>query len=729
MGFARGGIVGTMATAPRTAGNSIAAWLEQYAAESGGDVDVCRRALDLTADLPGTCRAELLELLEILERLAPDPETVACALLAAVCDHRGSVPGEIDSQFPATLARQLHALQRLRRFRAEMESRGLNRGEGLRRLLLALADDIRVVLLLLAEQLLRLRGAMDADDETRRALGRDALDLYAPLANRLGVWQLKWELEDLAFRFTDPETYQRIARLLAERRGDRERFISEFLNELRRVLAEAGLEAQVTGRPKHIYSIWRKMQRKQAEFDELYDLRAVRVLVDGVGDCYAALGAVHTHWQPIPGEFDDYISQPKGNNYQSLHTAVVGPAGKAVEVQIRTHAMHEHAELGVAAHWRYKEGGPHDSGFEDKVQAMRQLLDASGDMDSEALFETFQSAASEERVYALTPQGDVVDLVAGSTVLDFAYHIHTSIGHRCRGAKVNGRIVPLTHQVATGERVEILTAREPRPSRDWLSRDYLHSGRARNKVRQWFRQIERDRNVEHGREALERELQRTALDHADPAPVLARFNCANIEDLHAAIGAGDLTATQVANAIARHLGELTEREAPMRLTRRRERRRASGDSIRIEGVGNLMHQMARCCQPVPGDPIIGYITRGRGVSIHRQDCANVLRLQTDRSARLVDVNWSDDTQREHPVDVRIVAYDRKGLLRDISVVIAGANAGVESMHTDDEAGGDTVTVTLDLTVRVADFEQLTELLARVNDIHNVVEARRVRRGG
>jgi len=716
-----------MAPVPRTASDSIAAWLEQYAAKSGGDADACRRALELTADLPGTCRAERLELLEILERLAPDPETVACALLAAVCDHRDRVPGAIDSEFPATLARQLHTLQRLRRFRAEMESRELNRGEGLRRLLLALADDIRVVLLLLAEQLLRLRGAMDADDETRRALGRDALDLYAPLANRLGVWQLKWELEDLAFRFTQPETYRRIAGLLAERRGDRERFISEFLNELRRVLAETGLEAQVTGRPKHIYSIWRKMQRKQAEFDELYDLRAVRVLVNAVGDCYAALGTVHTHWQPIPGEFDDYISQPKGNNYQSLHTAVIGPEGKAVEVQIRTHAMHEHAELGVAAHWRYKEGGPRDSGFEDKVQAMRQLLDASGDMDSEALFDAFQSAASEERVYALTPQGDVVDLVAGSTVLDFAYHIHTSIGHRCRGAKVNGRIVPLTHKVATGERVDILTAREPRPSRDWLSRDYLRSGRARNKVRQWFRQIERDRNVEHGRDALERELQRTALDYADPAPVLARFNCDNIEDLHAAIGAGDLTATQVANAIARHLGELTEPEAPMRLTRRREQRRASGDSIRIEGVGNLMHQMARCCQPVPGDPIIGYITRGRGVSIHRQDCANVLRLQKDRSARLVDVNWSDDTQREHPVDVRIVAYDRKGLLRDISVVIAGVNAGVESMHTDDEPGGDTVV--LDLTVRVADFEQLTELLARVNDIHNVVEARRVRRGG
>ena len=468
----------------------------------------------------------------------------------------------------------------------------------MRRLLLALVNDVRVVLIDLSWQLVLLRRARE-DTELAESLARETALIHAPLANRLGIWQLKWELEDLSFRYQEPAQYRKVAQLVAEHRTERERFISAFMSKLRDALETAGISAEVRGRPKHIYSIWKKMQRKGLDFHQLFDVRAVRVLVEDLPACYSALGLVHTLWQPIPGEFDDYITTPKGNNYQSLHTAVADREGRAVEVQIRTREMHEHAELGVAAHWRYKEGGPTDPAFDNKIAIMRQLLDSSDeDLDDQSLLDSFQSATSEDRVYVLTPQGQVVDLTAGSTVLDFAYHVHTEVGHRCRGAKVNGRIVPLTHEVHTGDRVEILTGKQPNPSRDWLNPrlGYIHGARARAKVRQWYKRESRDDNLRAGKDALEAEAKRVGLALSDLKDVLVKFNLASAEDLYIAVGNGDLTSGQIFNALSRMRAEQVAPQAEDLVTRAPVRQRGPAvrkqDDVIIEGVGNLMTTIA-----------------------------------------------------------------------------------------------------------------------------------------
>ncbi|MEM1411353.1 MAG: TGS domain-containing protein, partial [Pseudomonadota bacterium] len=485
------------------------------------------------------------------------------------------------------------------------------------------------------------------------------------------------------------------------------------------------------GRPKHIFSIYRKMQRKGLDIRELFDLRAVRVLVNDVPACYSVLGLVHTHFQPIPGEFDDYITTPKGNNYQSLHTAVVGPEGKAVEVQIRSWEMNEHAELGVAAHWRYKEGGPNDPAFDRKVVAMRQLLDSSDEpMDDEALLESFQSATEEDRVYVLTPHGKVIDLARGATVLDFAYAVHTEVGHRCRGAKVNGRIVNLTHTVDNGDRVEILTAKEPRPSRDWLNPrlGFIHGARARGKVRQWFKKESHEEHVAEGRELVEAELGRMGLQEADLAPVPPRFQLKTVEDLFAAVGNGDLTVAQLVGAAERLKTPESETQPEDLVTRtpRRARGKKPGkdSGITIQGVGNLMTTIARCCQPVPGDPVVGYITRGRGVTIHRADCSNVLRWQGEEPHRLLDVHWGAPAEQRFKVGLQIVAYDRRELFKDISSVMASAEVPVRDITSHLESGGDRMDVRLQ--VEVKNYEQLSELLTRLGAIRNVIETRRLR---
>jgi GTP pyrophosphokinase len=554
--------------------------------------------------------------------------------------------------------------------------------------------------------------------------------IHAPLANRLGVWQLKWELEDLAFRYQEPEAYQKVAKQVAERRADREHFIKAFMKKLAEALEEAGVKGQVIGRPKHIYSIWRKMQRKGLDFHELFDVRAVRVLVDDVPACYSVLGLVHHLWQPIPGEFDDYITTPKGNNYQSLHTAVVGPEGKAVEVQIRTREMHEHAELGVAAHWRYKEGGPNDPAFDNKIAVMRQLLETGEeDLDDESLLDSFKAATSEDRVYVLTPKGQVVDLVQGATVLDFAYHIHTEVGHRCRGAKINGRIVPLTQRVQTGERIEILTGKHPRPSRDWLNPrlGYIRGARGRSKVRQWFRRESFDENLRQGRDLVESELKRIGLSGADLEGVADRFSLGRNEDVFAAVGCGDLTVGQVLHAVER-LRSLGEEPTAEDLVTRPSRRAANeqrqeADDIRIEGVGNLLTNMARCCQPVPGDPVVGYVTRGRGVSIHRDDCSNVLRWLSEDNPRLLQVNWGHTPAATYSVELLIRAFDRRELIRDISAVLAASEVNVTDISSKLDEDRDEVSIRLH--ARVRNYEQLSELLNRLGNIRNVMEARRV----
>ncbi len=711
---------------------ALTAWLHAYHDSVGSPADECLR---LYEDLrQGTLKTSenmflLQDLLKVLSGLSPDPHTVSCAMLF-VASNCGVNLEPIRAGLSREVNDQLDQLLYL--IKLETENLPASTGhsaEGLRRMLLALVKDVRVVLIALAWQLVKLRRAKDRQAEAT-ILAREAMLIHAPLANRLGVWQLKWELEDLAFRYDQPKDYKRVARLVDERRSDRERFIRSFIEKLESAIDTAGIKGEVKGRPKHIYSIWRKMQRKGLDFHELFDVRAVRVLVDDMPGCYSVLGLVHSLWQPIPGEFDDYISMPKGNNYQSLHTAVVGPEGKVVEVQIRTYEMNEHAELGVASHWRYKEGGPNDPAFDNKIAIMRQLLDSGEDkLDDESLLESFKTAASEDRVYVLTPRGEVIDLALGATVLDFAYHVHTEVGHRCQGAKVNGRIVPLTQRLQTGNRVEVLTGKHARPSRDWLNPrlGFIRGARARSKVRQWFRRESHDENLQQGKELVEADLKRLGLLSADLKSVPQKFNFNSVDDLYAAVGNGDLTVGQVVHALERDQVKDVELTAEDLLTRtpKRRRKKAGKESsdVTIEGVGNLMTAMARCCQPVPGDPVCGYITRGRGVTIHRDDCSNVLRWVREDNPCLIQVRWRKHVESGYRVILLLRAYNRRELIKDISSMMATSDVTVTEInsHVDDL----TEEVNIRLQVTVNDYQQLSDLLSRLNTIPNVFEARRL----
>ena len=599
------------------------------------------------------------------------------------------------------------------------------RAERLRRLLLAVVRDVRVVLIALAERLQALRERDRLDPAQLRRLAARALHVYAPLASRLGVWHLKWEMEDRAFRALEPDAYADIARRLDARRTDREHYIDAVLAELRRSIAQAGITAELHGRPKHIYSIWRKMRRKNVGFDQLFDLRAVRVLVDDVPDCYAVLGIVHTHWPHVHREFDDYIANPKPNGYRSLHTAVVGPAGKVLEVQIRTHAMHAESELGIAAHWRYKEGSQgRDQRLDERIRWMRGLLewrDAAD--DTRSMVDEFDSELTDDRVFVFTPRGDIVDLQAGATALDFAYQVHTEIGHRCRGAKVNGAIVTLNRSLESGDQVEVLTARQPRPSRDWLNPHlgYLRTPRARAKVRAWFKHRDYARNVSDGHELYTREVRRLGLHRVDTSALLKRFNLSAPDALYAALGRGDVSVGQLAGALQHQ----TVPPPKLPPARPRPSPRRHGDSgVHIQGVGNLLVQISRCCRPVPPDPIVGYITRGRGVSIHRQDCGNMLRLALDERARLIDVSWDDQGAgtETYPVDVTVEAFDRKGLLRDITQVIA--NEGVNVVGLESHGDKDGQRVIAHIGVEVETLAHLSRVLDKLTQLPNVIEAQR-----
>jgi len=711
-------------------------WVGAYRESVGPTAEDCvvlLQSLLAQKILKPSAGERLVELLEILEGLTADPITVSCALLHVAGEGGSQLDGIVQDR-PGKVRKQYEELKKLKSYESDQSLSTTRRSaEGLRRLLLALVKDVRVVMIDLAWQLVLLRHAK-ADPELGRNLARETMLIHAPLANRLGIWQLKWELEDLAFRYQEPAQYQRVAKLVAEHRKQREKFIQGFMEKLSLALEEAGIPADVKGRPKHIYSIWRKMQRKGLDFHELFDVRAVRVLVDDLPACYSALGLVHTFWQPIPGEFDDYITMPKGNNYQSLHTAVSDREGRAVEIQIRTHQMHEHAELGVAAHWRYKEGGPTDPAFDNKIAVMRQLLESNDeDLDDQGLLDSFQSATTEDRVYVLTPTGQVVDLAAGSTVLDFAYHVHTEVGHRCRGAKINGRIVPLTQIVATGDRVEILTGKQASPSRDWLNPrlGYISGARGRAKVRQWFKRESRDENLRAGKEAIENEASRIGLSAKDYVQVVERFSLSTTDDLFVAVGNGDLTVGQVVNAIARLHAEQQKPQAEDLLTRTPNRQRGGEqkgtDDVTIEGVGNLMTTIAKCCQPIPGDPVVGYITRGRGVTIHRDDCRQAIRWRSENNPRLLQVSWGEKPQTNYSVQIQVRAYDRRDLIRDISTILAASDTQVTEISSRQDALLDEVTIRLN--VRVRDYEQLSELLNRMGNMINVIEARRLTDGG
>jgi GTP pyrophosphokinase len=675
------------------------------------------------ADSGITDDGELIQTLEMLVGLRVDADVLVATILhqrRALFAAAGTALAKLFPDLPALLEGQ-RAAEQVWRLYAGRPAGGDS--EGLRRLLLALIKDVRGILIVLTRHLLQLRAAASLPANERQALARLSADILAPLANRLGIWQVKWEMEDLAFRFLQPETYRRIANLLDEKRGDREQFIEQAKSRILVALRDAGIDADVAGRPKHIYSIWKKMQRKDLPFSELYDIRAVRVLVNDVASCYATLGLVHSLWSPVASEFDDYIANPKGNSYRSLHTAVIGPGGRTLEVQIRTHEMHAHAELGVAAHWRYKEGGGADAGFERKIAWMRQLLEGRGEDDDSALVAGLSSDLIEDRVYVLTPRGEVIDLPRGGTVLDFAYHVHTEVGHRCRGAKVNGRIVPLTHAPATGDQVEILTAKTSEPRRDWLSpgSGLLVSARARDKVRAWFHRLDHARNVQAGRELLDRELKRMALHKHDLSPVLARFRVQSLDELHVAVSLGDIGPSQVARVLHENLSGEETRETSRPESKVKPPR--PDQHFVVEGVGNLLTQLARCCQPVAGDAVVGYLTRTRGVSVHRHNCSTFARLAVKHPERVLPVEWGRQGRSSYSVDVRVRAVDRKGLLKDLTNVIAqlGAHVLAVNSHLDEVRAA----AELRFTLKVSDFEQLGHLLARLTAVSGVGEVVRL----
>ena len=710
--------------------SGLETWLATPAAAAiAPPLRAAMRAAAEDLDEPAAQEAVLRDTLGSLALLGADGDSVAAAILFELPQLAARVEAALPARHAAVAAllEGQRAANQVWTLHAEASRRG--NAEGLRRLLLAIVRDLRVVPILLARQLARMRQASALPEDERRALARLTRDIHAPLANRLGIWQLKWELEDLAFRHLEPDTYRRIAALLDEKRADRERYIELVKQQLDRALRGQGIAAEIAGRPKHIYSIWKKMRKKDVPIDGLYDLRAVRVLVEDVPACYAVLGVVHATWMPVPGEFDDYIARPKNNDYRSLHTAVVGPEGKILEVQIRTREMHEQAELGVAAHWRYKETGGSqrsaagNAALERKIEWMRRLLEAHAEGDDEAaLARGLDTELVEDRVYVLTPAGEVMDLPRGATPLDFAYHVHTMVGHRCRGAKVDGRIVPLDHKLRSGNRVEILTAKEPEPRRDWLvaANGFLASPRAREKVRNWFHKLDRERNLQAGREMLDRELRRMGLLQADLQPVLARFNVASVDDLLVLVALGDVGPHQVGRALQEQERARQPAEPAQEPALRRRVPKAAEAGFTVVGVGNLLVQVARCCQPLPGEPIAGYLTRARGLTVHRADCPSFLRLAAAQPQRVLPVEWGRQGG-VHESSAVVDAIDRRHLLRDVSNVIAQEEAHVVSIRSEPARNG---RVRLRLRLRVEGYEQLSRVLARLDGLPGVEQARR-----
>ncbi len=660
----------------------------------------------------------------IIEPLGLQPK-----ILAAVYAYplfRGRILNENDLQNNqlASISRFIIGLEQLNQFSLPDnwqpgEALAQQQSEALRKMLLAVVSDVRLVLVRLAEQLYRLREARNAPSAVQQSLALETREIYAPLASRLGVWQLKWELEDLAFRYDDADTYLEIAKALNEKRAERESFIEAVKQQLQEEMQANRINAEISGRPKHIYSIFRKMQRKDRGLESLHDIRAVRILVANVNECYAALGIVHSLWPYIPGEFDDYIANPKENDYQSLHTAVVGPQGKTVEIQIRSHDMHNHAELGVAAHWRYKEGSAAPAAFDQKIRFLRQLLEPTD--DGVDLLDQIREDFFEDRVYAVSPKGDVVELPANATPLDFAYHVHTQVGHRCRGAKINGRIVPLTYHIQNGDQIEILTGSQAQPSRDWLSPKlgYLAGASARAKVRNWFRSQDRDQHLRQGREILDRELVRLSIKDIATDDIARKLKHKDTEALCVSLGSGDLTSASIATALHNLRGNEPPAIKPRRHSKRNE---TKPNSVGVAGIGGLLCNFARCCRPVPPEPIIGYITQGRGVSIHRQDCGNFLGLKVRSPERVLATGWGDSDQGSYPVDLTLHAFDRSGLIRDITGVLADEGANVLNLNT--HADKATLQVVMSLSLEIRDLPTLSTAITRLEQLPNVVSVRR-----
>lgn len=673
----------------------------------------------------------------ILAEMNMDAETIAAGLLHDVAEDTDMTIESVRSEFGTTIARLVDGVTKLKNLplknvspvgdsrRTSMVNREM---EYIRKMLMTMGDDIRVVLVKLADRLHNMRTLGYLPQHKQKSVAQETMDIFAPLANRLGIWQIKWELEDLGFRYLNPAAYRSIAKALDEQRADREEYIARIKGKLITELNASNItKVKIAARPKHIYSIYNKMTQKGLPLEQIYDIRGMRVLVNTLGECYLALGIVHNLWRPIPGEFDDYIANPRDNFYRSLHTAVHDNRGKTVEVQIRTWEMHEDAEYGIAAHWRYKEGNhQHDKAFEQRVAFLRRLMEFGPEVNDASQFvDTVKSEVFQDRVYSVTPNGDIVDLPVGATPIDFAYHIHTDIGNRCRGAKVNGRLVPLNYKLQMGDQVEILTSKRGGPSMDWLNPDldYAVTTRARSKIRLWLRKQNRDKHITMGREALERELKRLGVIDKIAFDSVARLlNFDKLDDFLAAIGAGDVTGPQITNRVLedeRRKSANEASEADLLKPRSKSPGPNAAKGVSIMGAGGLLVNLARCCSPMPGDSIIGYITRGRGVTTHRTDCPNIQAMR--ETERLIDVSWGpiDDEQR-YAVPVEVIAYDREGLLREISTIIADQKVNISSIEVSTRQH----IATLYIQLEIANNQQLTRILSQIDCIPGVIEARR-----
>lgn len=691
------------------------------------------------------CYSIGLEMAQILAELQQDQETlVAAVLYRAVREEKLSLSA-VKREFGASIETLIQGVLQMAaigsRKNPRHDSTVLGDSEGqvdnLRKMLVAMIDDVRVALIKIAERTCAIRRVKDDSRKKRYLVAREVFDIYAPLAHRLGIGHIKWELEDLSFRYLKPNDYKNIARLLDEKRLDRQLFINEVVDQLRSRLEDAAIAGDVHGRAKHIYSIWRKMQRKNIEFNQVFDVRAVRILVPEVRDCYTALGIVHGLWRNIPNEFDDYIASPKSNGYRSLHTAVFGPEGKVLEIQIRTFEMHEEAELGVCAHHLYKgtDVRARRDGYEEKISWLRQVLEWHDDLgESEGLREILRGDVTQDRVYVFTPDGHVIDMPSASTPVDFAYRVHTEVGHRCRGAKVNGRIVPLNHALKTGDQIEILTSSEQRPRRDWLNINlgYVTTSRARAKVAHWFKQQAKEQNAEAGRDMVEREMRRLALDiHQLNLKLIAQgLSFKLVEDMFAAIGAGDLRLSQLLNEAQKQTESTHDEQMDLQLLPSQHRHvshaQGSADAVSIQGVGNLLTVMASCCKPVPGDPIVGFITQGRGVSIHHENCSNLQTLRETEPRRIVSVDWDEAGENTYPVDVMVEAYDRSGLLRDVMMILANEKLNILSANTKTDKHSNIAR--LSMTVEISRLEMLGRLMDKLNQLPNVIDVHRERDG-
>jgi GTP pyrophosphokinase len=683
-----------------------------------------------------TCFRIGLEMAEILADLQLDQDALVAAILYRAVRENKITLLEIQTQFGDTVSKLVKGVLRMAAIsyqRNENEIRVLGneadvQAEKIRKMLVAMVDDVRIALIKLAERTCAIRAVKSASAQRRKQVAREVSDIYAPLAHRLGIGHIKWELEDLSFRYLEPAEYKQIASLLDERRLARQEYIENMLSLLREELAVAAIVGEVTGRAKHIYSIWRKMKRKEIPFSQVYDIRAVRILVPSIRDCYTVLGIVHSLWRNIPHEFDDYIASPKENGYRSLHTAVMGPENKVLEIQIRTVEMHEESELGVCAHWRYK-GTDTDAAqdsYEQKIAWLRQVLEWHEELGVEGDSQQLQDdlrAVDQDRIYVFTPDGHVVDLPRSATPLDFAYRIHTDVGHHCRGAKINNRIVPLNYHLNNADQVEILTGKREAPSRDWLNPalGYVNTARARAKIQHWFKQQARDQNIAEGQALLDREFKRLALLDLDFESLAKKLRFNTLDDLYAAVGASDIGVGQVLNAAQKQL-DAADPQLPIIPFKAKSPSKKKDSDFYIEGVGNLLTQIASCCSPVPGDAITGFITLGRGVSIHRQDCSNILQLQTDEPQRIIKVEWGNAPQSAYSVEILIEAYDRYGLLRDITTLLDNERINISALQTLSDKRKNTVD--MQVTAEIRSFDELSRILTKLNQLPNIASARR-----